>query len=235
MGANGSFPPPVIRPNPNNDYQQSCNQGQADNCAYQGGVPDPVSCDCDMGNFYNLGYSPILIDLKGNGFELTNLAQGVKFDLNKDGIKEKLSWTKARSDEGFLVLDRNGNGTIDNGTELFGNFTPQPYSNTRNGFAALAVFDGLGKGGNNDGAIDNQDKIYKLLRLWIDYNQNGISESDELIPLKSVGLSALSLNYNSHGAYTDRYGNEFKYRSKVDDTNGTHIGHWAWDVFLLHQ
>jgi hypothetical protein len=176
--------------------------------------------------------TPLLIDVGGGGFRLTDRAGGVDFDLDGDGRAERSPWTDPRGDEAWLTLDRNGNGRIDDGAELFGNWTPQPATVTdRNGFAALAVFDETSAGGNGDGWIDARDAVFSRLRLWHDANHNGLSEPTELITLSTAGLVRLSLHYREF-LRVDEFGNWFRFGARIVDTRGRDVGPWAFDVFL---
>jgi hypothetical protein len=166
---------------------------------------------------------------------LSSATEGVDFDLDADGTPEPRAWTLDDSDDAWLALDRNGNGTIDGGAELFGDRTPQPIPPVgveMNGFLALAEFDRRENGGDSNGWIDSHDAIFSSLRLWQDVNHNGASEPNELHTLAAMGLLRFDLDYRA-SKRIDQHGNEFGYRAKVRDERGAQLGRWAWDVFLV--
>jgi hypothetical protein len=160
---------------------------------------------------YPDGCSPIIIAVgQSADYQLTSADYGVFFDLDGDGIRQKMAWTRANDLVAFLVRDRNGNGQIDDGTELFGNHTilrsGQPVTN---GFEALAYFDRSDNGGNGDSQIDSRDAIWSSLQLWIDANHDGISQPREIYRLEDWQVSSISVVFNTTFRQ-DAYGNVFR-------------------------
>ena len=134
---------------------------------------------------------PLVLDLDGDGLEITPLSKGVLFDANGDALKTGTAWVG--SDDGLLVWDRNGNGTIDTGVELFGDETLLANGEkATHGFAALSeldtgsLVDGITVGAG-DGVFDAQDAQYNTLRIWRDLNQDGVSQANELQTLAQSG------------------------------------------------
>lgn len=124
---------------------------------------------------------PLVFDLDGDGLELTTVQNGVRFDIKGDGQEVKTAFITG--DDAFLALDRNGNGTIDSGKELFGD-----QHGAANGIEELRKFDD-----NHDGYIDSNDAVYDQLRLFVDKNGDGVSQKDELLTLEEEEISRISL------------------------------------------
>ena len=168
--------------------------------------------------------SPIIVDVGRDGYKLTSAADGVRFDIDADGVAEQVAWTRADTDDAFLALDRNGNGTIDDGTELFGNATPayagQRVLRATNGFEALKFLQGPDYGVSyTDDRIDSRDCVFARLVLWTDRNHNGLSEPDELQPASVAGLQAIGTEYKLKKR-VDKDGNEFRQKGTVIWTDG---------------
>lgn len=126
---------------------------------------------------------PLVLDLAGDGLNLTKAGQGAIFDIDADGRLDQTGWVQG--DDALLVLDRNNNGAIDDGSELFGD-----QNGAANGFIELAKHDN-----NKDNRIDRLDPVYKALKLYQDLNGNGRIEQNELSGLEQMGIKALNLNF----------------------------------------
>jgi hypothetical protein len=130
--------------------------------------------------------TPLILDTNGNGkMDLTNSADGVQFDINGDGTKEQVAWTKGGEDsDSFLTLDRDGDGQITSGKELFGD-----QHGSTDGYSELRKFDE-----NADGVIDKNDAVYQTLTMWKDVNHDGVSQKEELLSLEKAGVESINLS-----------------------------------------
>lgn len=175
-----------------------------------GGFPDPPPKpevpeeDC-----------PILLDLNQDGFHLSGPDPAVSFDIDADGIPDQIAWTKVGEDDAFLCLDRNGNGAIDDGRELFGYATPLLSGEPAQvGYRALAELDQPELGGNEDEKVDASDGAFSDLCAWVDTNRDGLSQPDEIQSLAQVGVESLDYGYKTVGI-RDSFGNRFRYVSSA--------------------
>ena len=143
----------------------------------------------------NRRIDPLVFDLDGDGITTVSLEESnAFFDLDNNGFAEKTSWVGAK--EGLLAYDKNGDGIINGGNELFGDRTLMKDSKTlaSSGFTALAEYDN-----NKDGKIDSNDAIYTLLRIWQDSDGDGIVSAGELKQLVDLGIVSIGLSYNNTG------------------------------------
>ncbi|MGH8186864.1 MAG: hypothetical protein ACREUC_09900 [Steroidobacteraceae bacterium] len=158
--------------------------------------------------------SPIVVDLNKDGIDLGPAGRGVSFDVNADGYPELVQWVRPGGDEAFIVLDRNRNGLVDDGSELFGVGTPLfEGGNAANGFVGLAQYDQPLLGGNDDGMISREDAIWPELSMWLDSNADGVSTADEMRRPAALGLQS--------------FGTIPKVRRYIDAA-GNSLPYWAW-------
>jgi len=135
-----------------------------------------------------LAATPLMLDLNGNGIQTSSAAQGVHFDLVGTGTQAKWGW--AAGGDGLLVRDRNHDGIINNGSELYGMATLRADgSRAGNGFVALALEDS-----NHDGVVDRHDAHWKELQVWVDANHDGLTDKGELHSLDALGVVSLDVN-----------------------------------------
>ena len=143
----------------------------------------------------NRRIDPLVFDLDGDGIMTVSIDDSnAFFDLDNNGFAEKTSWVGAK--EGLLVYDKNGDGIINGGNELFGDRTLMKDGKTlaSSGFTALAEYDN-----NKDGKIDSNDAIYTLLRIWQDSDGDGIASAGELKQLVDLGIVSIGLSYSNTG------------------------------------
>ncbi|WP_423358995.1 calcium-binding protein [Pseudomonas citronellolis] len=157
--------------------------------------------------------SPLILDLDGDGVETLGKDAGIHFDHDGNGFAELSGWVG--KDDGLLVLDRNGNGEIDDGSELFGNNTDlADGGKATNGFLALADLDS-----NGDGWIDAGDEAFSQLRVWKDSNSNGKVDEGELLTLEDAGAGKLSTGFSNQNK-VDEHGNKILQQGGYVDLNG---------------
>ena len=164
-------------------------------------TPDPNGPAADQ-------TSPIILDLDGDGIETRSSHSGVFFDHDGNLFAESTGWVG--TDDGLLVFDKNTNGVIENGNELFGNNTQlSDGSLAENGYIALQELDD-----NQDGLINNMDAAWQQLNVWQDKNGNAQADAGELLSLEEAGIISIGTQYN-HSTYIDAQGNAHKQVSNI--------------------
>lgn len=158
--------------------------------------------------------TPLIIDLNGDGVKTITDNMGVTFDFNNDGELIRTGWV--HPEDGLLVMDRDKNGIISNGNELFGEHSPvlSFNINDKNGFSSLSSLDS-----NCDGLINQDDISWSELLVWKDNSMDGISQSDELFSLETIGISSIGIDAQRSFFY-DENGNFHKLTANVDWVNG---------------
>lgn len=163
--------------------------------------------------------SPVVINFTRSGLKLTSAEAGVRFDIDGDGISEQIGWTHPGDEVAFLIRG----SMVYDGRQLFGNLSPQAPAigdESENGYRALRLYDL-----NSDALIDARDDLWTVLRLWFDWNHNGISELNEVRQLDEWGVTAIELDYIETGK-RDGQGNLQRQRARVRLVDGP----WRWST-----
>ncbi len=173
-------------------------------------------------------FSPLMLVLEGSYLGLSSASQGVLFDLSPGPPLERVAWPTQPNIVPFVVDDRNGNGTIDDGGELIGSASPQGNGSERNGFNALALYDT-----DADGVVSRNDVRFNDSKLWFDLNRDGVTQRRELVTLSDAGVVGLSLRYQTLDR-RDEWGNVIAYRSRafIRNRNGGMQSVWLYDPVL---
>ena len=159
---------------------------------------------------------PLVLDLDGDGIQTTNVNAGALFDQDGNGFAERTGWVAPG--DGLLVMDRNGDGIINNGRELFGSETLlKDGSKAANGFQALAELDA-----NHDGKIDASDPAFSQLRVWQDANGDGYSQAGELHTLDELGIKSMEESEAHRERYKGRHSGPLGFRLFRMDATRTH-------------
>lgn len=166
--------------------------------------------------------TPIVLDLNGDGVRTLGMEAGVQFDLFATHQPVHTGWVSGS--DGLLVLDRNSDGKITDGSELFGSSTRLGSGDQApDGYAALREFDT-----NHDGVISAADSVFNNLRIWADANSNGNTDAGELKSLQSLDIAQISLDA-TEGSATDS-GNLIGLVSSYETSDG--VRHAAADVWF---
>lgn len=217
-------------------WSYSTSKPNAEECAKADEItttPDEEENECTEGENVCSGWgnqSPLVLDLDGNGFRFSGWPDVVAFDIDDDGYAEIINWTGRDQADAFLVLDRNGNGSIDSGRELFGDATPLASGGrASDGFTALAELDE-----NQDGLVDEGDPLFPELRLWIDADHDAHARPAELLDLATAGVSKIGV-VAVLSERRDRHGNVLRYLAWFWRTNaaGVEIPRQMTDVFFV--
>jgi Ca2+-binding RTX toxin-like protein len=159
--------------------------------------------------------SPLILDLDGDWVETQSKTEGIYFDHAGDGFAEATGW--AGADDGLLVRDLNGDGLINNGSELFGNNTRLSNGQkAANGFEALKDLDS-----NKDGKLNSADTAWNSLRVWKDTDADAQTDAGELRSLTEAGVKEIKLAYTNAGTNPDQHGNEHRQLGSYTTTAGT--------------